>query len=99
MLRLIGYNQANFSVFLGCSENRAQVAERQPTLDTAIAGGLVGFLLAWLFTPALAKVISLPDGMSLNIRPDSRVRGVAAAATMMAALLAGVFPAFRLRVF
>jgi predicted permease len=62
----------------------------------AIAGGLAGFLLAWLFTPALAKVISLPDGMGLNIRPDTRVLGIAAAATMIAALFAGILPAFRL---
>ena len=62
----------------------------------AIAGGLMGFLLAWLFTPALAKVLSLPEGMSLNIRPDIRVLGLAAAATMLAALPAGVLPAFRL---
>jgi predicted permease len=62
----------------------------------AIAGGLAGVLLAWLFTPALAQVISLPDGLSLHIKPDIRVLGLAAAATMMAALLAGVLPALRL---
>ena len=64
----------------------------------AVAGGLAGFLLALLFTPALATVISLPDGMSLDIRPDTRVLGLAAAATVVAALLAGVLPAFRLSV-
>lgn len=62
----------------------------------AVAGGLVGFLLAWLFTPALAKVISLPDGMSLDIGPSIRVLGLAAAATMFAAFVAGILPAFRL---
>jgi predicted permease len=62
----------------------------------AVAGGLAGLLSAWLLTPALAAVVSLPDGLALDIRPDARVLLVAAAATTIAALLAGVLPAFRL---
>jgi len=62
----------------------------------AVSGGVVGLLLAYLFTPALAKVISLPEGMSLDIRPDARVLGLAGLSTMLAAILAGVLPALRL---
>ena len=62
----------------------------------AVAGGLAGLLLAWLFTPALATVVSLPEGLALEIRPDTLVLAVAAGATTIAALMAGVLPAFRL---
>jgi predicted permease len=62
----------------------------------AMAGGLTGLLLACSFTPALAQVISLPEGANLEIRPDLRVVGLAAVATAIAALLAGVLPALRL---
>jgi predicted lysophospholipase L1 biosynthesis ABC-type transport system permease subunit len=41
----------------------------------AIAGGLAGLLLAWLFTPALATVIHLPEGWA-SISEWTRVSSV-----------------------
>jgi predicted permease len=63
----------------------------------SIAGGLLGVGLALLATPALGRAISLPwTVVTLDTRPDVRVVAAAAAATMLAALLAGVLPAWRL---
>jgi predicted permease len=63
----------------------------------AIAGGLLGFTLAWLVAPTLSKAVSPPGRLiSFDPSPDIRVFGVAAAATILAALLAGILPAFRL---
>ena len=45
-------------------------------------------------TPALSKTVALP--IALDTGPDARVLGIAAAATLFAALLAGVLPALRL---
>ena len=60
----------------------------------AVGGGLLGVAVALLATPALSKAVTLP--IELDIRPDARVLGIAVAATMFAALLAGVLPALRL---
>lgn len=63
----------------------------------AVCGGFMGAALALAGTPALAKLVSLPYmPVALDISPDQRVLGVAAAATIFAALLAGVLPAVRL---
>ena len=63
----------------------------------AIAGGILGSAFAFLATPALSKAVSLPNKpIALDITPDVRVLSVAVAATMLAALLAGVLPALRL---
>jgi predicted permease len=62
----------------------------------SVVGGLVGVLLAVLFTPALSRLLPLAATSSLDTRPDARVIAAAAAATIFAALLAGVLPALRL---
>jgi predicted permease len=58
----------------------------------ATAGGLLGSALALLATPALSKAVS----RGLEATPDARVLAVAAAATMFAALMAGILPSLRL---
>ncbi len=63
----------------------------------AALGGIAGVGLAWLSTPALGTLISLPWlPVALDIRPDLRVLSVALIATTLAALVAGVIPAVRL---
>jgi predicted permease len=63
----------------------------------AVVGGVLGIVLARVSTPALAALVSLPYlPVRLEVAPDERVVFVAAAATMLAALLAGVLPALRL---
>ena len=63
----------------------------------AAIGGLLGVALAFLATPALAKAVSLSYlPAALQTTPDIRVLGVAAAATILAVLFAGVLPALRL---
>jgi predicted permease len=63
----------------------------------AVLGGFLGLTLAWVATPALAKVVSLSYiPLALDTTLDARVLGVAAAATVLAVLLTGVLPAFRL---
>jgi predicted permease len=63
----------------------------------AACGGFLGVALAFLGSPALAKLVSLPYvPVALDTALDHRVLGVAVAATMFAALLAGVLPALRL---
>jgi len=63
----------------------------------AILGGLTGLAIALLVTPALSTAVSLPyEPIALETGPDIRVLGITVAATMFAALLAGVLPALRL---
>lgn len=60
-------------------------------------GGLLGVTLALLSTPVLAKFVSLPYlPVALDTAADGRVLSVASAATLFAALLAGILPAVRL---
>jgi len=60
----------------------------------SVAGGLLGLGLAFLATPTLPRAISLP--VTLDTTLDVRVLAVAVGATIFAALLAGVLPAWRL---
>lgn len=63
----------------------------------AAAGGILGVALAFLATPALSRAVFHPRRpLALDTTPDARVLGVALAATIFAALLAGVLPALRL---
>ena len=63
----------------------------------ALLGGLLGIVLAWLGTPALASLVSLGyTTITLDVSADRRVTAVAAATIVLAALLAGVLPALRL---
>lgn len=62
----------------------------------AVVGGLLGIALAIVATPALLAAIPLPSTVTLETRPDLRVLTAAFAATMFAALFAGVLPALRL---
>lgn len=63
----------------------------------AAFGGIAGLMLAWLATPSLASLISLPYmPVALETTLDLRVLAVAILATTVAALLAGVVPALRL---
>ena len=63
----------------------------------AIAGGVLGALLAIALTPLLAARISLEWlNLTIDTTPDLRVAGIAAAATALAAILGGLLPALRL---
>jgi predicted permease len=62
----------------------------------SFAGGLLGTALAFAATPLLLAAIPLPATVTLDTRPDVRVLATAVGATIFAALLAGVLPAFRL---
>ncbi|HET8547238.1 MAG TPA: ABC transporter permease, partial [Bryobacteraceae bacterium] len=60
-------------------------------------GGVLGVAAALLFTPALGRAVADPSRLfALDTTPDARVLAVAVAATMSAALLAGILPALRL---
>lgn len=82
---------------LGASRGRLM---RQLAIEggvLAAGGGFLGVLLASLGTPALARLVSLPYmPVALDTTLDDRVLAVAVAATLFAALLAGVLPALRL---
>jgi predicted permease len=73
---------------------------RQLAIEGAVlagCGGVLGVVLAWLGTPALAKLVSLPyTTIALDTAPDYRVAGVALAATIFTALIAGFPAALRL---
>jgi predicted permease len=63
----------------------------------AAIGGFTGIGLAWIGTPALAALVSLPYlPISLDTRPDYRVLVIALFATGFSALLTGILPALRL---
>lgn len=63
----------------------------------SIAGGVLGFAMALLAAPLLSKAISHPwRPIEVDASPDLRVLLVAAASVLLAAMLAGVLPAFRL---
>jgi putative ABC transport system permease protein len=82
---------------LGAS--RGRLVRQLFTEGTLLAalGCVVGVTLAWLVTPALASLISLPYmPIALDTGPDHRVLLAAVAATALAALLAGILPALRL---
>ncbi|MGA8593292.1 MAG: ABC transporter permease [Bryobacteraceae bacterium] len=73
---------------------------RQLFIEAAVLAGcgeLLGLALALLSTPVLASFVSLPYlPVALETAPDGRVLIVAVAATLFAALLAGILPALRL---
>jgi len=91
--------RAEFSTRAALGASRQRLV-RQLTIEgamLAVSGALIGCALAYLATPALASVVSLPyRPLALNTAPDIRVLAAALATTLFTALLAGVVPAFRL---
>ncbi len=81
---------------LGAS--RARLVRQLATEGTVIAalGGAVGAGLASWAAPALGSIVSSSSVNVLDTHVDQRVVVAAIAATALAALLAGVLPAFRL---
>jgi putative ABC transport system permease protein len=61
----------------------------------ALAGGVVGVLVALVLLPLLGRLV--PEGLPIGAEPgmDLRVLGVAAGSTVFAALVFGVVPALR----
>jgi predicted permease len=91
--------RAEFATRAALGASRGRLIRQLAIEGAALAacGGVLGLALASLGTPALAKLVSLPYmPVALDAAPDHRVLIVAAAATIFAALLAGVLPALRL---
>ena len=88
-----------FATRAALGAGRGRLIRQLATEGSVLAafGGLLGVAVALLATPALSTAVSLPyEPIALETGPDARVLGIAAAATMFAALLAGVLPALRL---
>jgi predicted permease len=65
------------------------------SLVLALAGGLLGFLLARLGTSLLAGLLMQSDEAALDLKPDAMVMAFAMGLSLATALLFGVLPAWR----
>jgi predicted permease len=81
---------------LGASRGRLLQQQIVESLLLAVAGGVTGFALAQVTASILGGLqLPLPVPISLHVQPDWRIVSYAAAMTIVAALAAGVLPAWR----
>jgi predicted lysophospholipase L1 biosynthesis ABC-type transport system permease subunit len=65
------------------------------SLVLALAGGLLGLLLARLGTSLLAGLLMQSDDPAIDLKPDATVMAFAMGLSLVTALLFGVLPAWR----
>jgi predicted permease len=81
---------------LGASRGRLLQQQIVESLLVAVAGGVAGFALAQFTASVLSGLqLPLPVPISLHVQPDWRIVSYAALLTLVAALAAGVFPAWQ----
>ena len=81
---------------LGASRGRIIRQLVTESLALAAAGGLAGFAVAWFLHGALVRMIADSDrNFHMSFALDAQVLGFALAATLAAALLFGVLPAWQ----
>ena len=92
-----GARARELAVRLSLGAGRMRIVRHLLTesLVLALAGGLLGFLLARLGTVLLAGLLMQADDTSLDLKPDATVMVFAMGLSLVTALLFGVLPAWR----
>jgi predicted permease len=92
-----GARARELAVRLSLGAGRMRIVRHLLTesLVLALAGGLLGLLLARLGTVLLARLLMQADDTSLDLKPDATVMAFAMGLSLVTALVFGVLPAWR----
>ena len=92
-----GARARELAVRLSLGAGRMRIVRHLLTesLVLALAGGLLGLLLARLGTVLLAGLLMQADDAALDLKPDATVMAFAMGLSLVTALLFGVLPAWR----